>query len=136
MVVTPCSRARLRRDTSRVGSRSQRAPLSQLLLCITQSPHGSFSGEADSAAWHPSLCRVLLGFVPSLEAVALPLHPVYHRAIALTVHMSLEGSSRQVIAAAVSDLRETFVNLHGPGQESSAEPGPGSCDRETGRAKQ
>lgn len=50
-----------------------------------------------------------------------PCHCIlFTTAIALTVHMSLEGSSRQVIAAAVSDLRETFVNLHGPGQESSA----------------
>lgn len=39
--------------------------------------------------------------------------------IALTVHRSLEGFSRQAISAAVSDLRLLW-NLHGPGQESNA----------------
>lgn len=34
--------------------------------------------------------------------------------ITLTVHISLEGSSRQVITAAVSDLREIFVEFAWP----------------------
>lgn len=136
-VVTPCSRARAcRRDTSRVGSRSQRAPLSQLLLCITQSPHGSFSGEADSAAWHPSLCRVLLGFVPSLEAVALPLHPVYHSHRSDCAHEPrglLQASHRSSCLRPQRDFCESARPRSG---KQRKEPGPGSCDRETGRAKQ
>ena len=49
----------------------QAGPLSYLLAFITQSPHGFPSDQADSAAWHLSLCRVLLGSLPSLEVAAL-----------------------------------------------------------------
>lgn len=58
---------------------------------------------------------------------------LFTTAIALTVHMSLEGFSRQAIAAAVSDLRETFVESAWP---RSGKQRKGSCDRETDRAKQ
>lgn len=44
---------------------------------ITQRSQGSLSDEADSAAWHLILCRVLLGSLPSLEVAALLPYPVY-----------------------------------------------------------
>lgn len=66
-----------------------------------------------------------------------PCHCIlFTTAIALTVHMSLEGSSRQVIAAAVSDLRDFCESAWPRSGKQRKEPGPGSCDRETGRAKQ
>lgn len=108
-ILQPCAPSH--RDTLLVGSHSQQAPLSELFICITQSPHGSFSGEADSAAWHLSLCRVLLGFVPSLEAVALLLYPVYHSHRSDCAH---EPRGLFQASHGCSCLRETFVESAWP----------------------
>lgn len=78
------------------------------------SPQGSLSAEADSAAWHFSLCRVLLGSLPSLEVAAL-LRILFTTLVTLTVHQSLGKSSRQLC----STSERVLWNLHGSGQESS-----------------
>lgn len=93
--------------TPLVGSHRQRPPLT--IHLSSSAPTGLILRRGHSAAWRLSLGRVLQGFLPSLEAVALLLYPVYHIHHSDCALHSLEGSSRQVTAAAISDLREILV---------------------------